>query len=340
MFARLVKLMFQFEIYTYNIGISCEHLPMALEKIQNDFSFFKTSSLGSLPQLTILTHPLSLATLKFGLPLWKTRMCTVIQNTWNDRTCLYKLNGKIAAVLKHQDHIASKKIDIYCDNEALFCEIVHMLILSSCGEYLEQKSIMRLHAAVLTSKDTSFVFWGGRGAGKSTLIYHLMSESEVKILTDEHGLLDLNTRELLPFPLRIALDSMQSQTKRLKRFYLDQKYTLDIPQDKQGDVSYLNNFIMLHQRRGSDSKLQSLTWPQKSYLFIHIILGLGLIQMSEFLLRPTAVAPLFKILRNRFKLFLTVINSNILYWDRSTHIETNMTLCQDLLRSNNICERN
>lgn len=324
--------MFHFEIYDYPISLDSTNLPKAVGRVQKDFSYFVKTSAHLLiePKLIIRGYPLSSAPQKSGFPLWKTRMCQIFQNSWSTRTCIYKFDGKVTAILQHRDLIQHKEIDLYCDNEDLFCEIIHMLILSSCGEFFEQKGLMRLHAAVLLYQETSFVFWGHRGAGKSTLAYHLMNLPEVKLLTDEHGLFDLNTNQLLPFPLRLALDSQIYKGQTLKRFFLDQKNTVEIPVEKQTAASLLNQFIVLGKKSGTSSKIEYLSLFQKISLFFNIVLGIGLIQMSEFMLRPTSIISLVKIFTNRLKLFFKILNTNLYYWKRSSDLQANLLFCQKL----------
>lgn len=325
--------MFHFEIYNYSIYLDCS-LPKVEDRIRKDFSYFTKSinSISTKPQLIIRNHQLSSAPQKSGFPLWKTRMCQVFQSSWHTRSCVYKVEGQVAAFLQHHDFIQFKEVDIYCDNEDLFCEIVHMLILSSCGEYLEEKGVMRLHAAVLLYKDKPFVFWGPRGAGKSTLAYQLMNLLEIKILTDEHGIVDLKSGQLLPFPLRLALDTKLSEGQTLRRIFLDQKSTLEIPVEKRGPVTTLDKFVVLGDRSNDLSDFKVLTFFQKLNLFFHIVLGTGLIQMSEFMLRPTNISSLIKIFINRVRLFSVILKADLSYWSRSPDLQVNLLLCQQQFR--------
>jgi hypothetical protein len=345
---RPIENIFGLLIHGYSITINSEQLKEARSRIENDFRAFRAPP-PETPQLTIVARPLSAAPARRGLPLWQTRMCQVRQVSFKERLCLYTLPGsqKIDALLRHRDCKTHKEVELFCDNEVLFCEIVYMLILSSCGEAWDQKGLMRMHAAVVSLKNKPFVFWGPRGAGKSTLTAHLLANPEIQFFSDEHGLLNIETEMLIPFPLRMALDPNHIPTQSTEktfdlkrqmaqatqRFFLDHKAMTEISLERHAKTLPFQNFIVLGVRKKNNvNHLTPLSPWVNLALFFNILLGIGLIQMSEFLLRPTSIPMIVRISINRLRLLRLIVKAKPLLWHRSQSLRDNLAFCDQMLK--------
>jgi len=243
-----------------------------------------------------------------GLWIGRTRMCEVRQCSWNLRDYRYLLAGQEVARLQVLDKKGETQATLFCDQPGVATEICHLLVLAKCGEFLEQKGIMRLHACGVVQDDRALLFWGARGAGKSTLALQILQRTEAFLMSDEHGLLDLNAKKVLPFPVRIAADpnllerlQWPSSGRQQRRSFLDQKSFVDIPENRIATPVVFGSLMILGPRHDRGDLCPS-DFMQKFRLSVSIVLGLGLIQMWEFLLRLNNGASLLKIFFNRLRL--------------------------------------
>jgi hypothetical protein len=264
-------------IYGFKINLRTS---LAHFAIRQDFSFFESTNHRC--DLFIEQFPLHQAPkTNKGVQLGKSRMCTVFQTNWRERTYLYlTTSGSVSAIAKFESK--TNKIQIYTDNEDLFFEISYMMILSLSGEFLEKKRIMRLHALSFAKNQKTFCLWGKRKAGKSTLAQTLVDQDSVHFFSDEISLYDMNSEKILPFPIRIGLEQAPQPGTQLinlrfpKREYLDQKFMYDIPPDRISRPSPLNQFVVLEDRKNKNQVCRP-TFKERIFFLSHLLLGTGLI---------------------------------------------------------------
>ena len=318
----------ELNIYGFKINL---RTALACFAIRQEFLYFKSHNPSH--DLLIEQFPLHQApNVNNGFKIGKSRMCTVFQNSWYERTYIYrKISGSILAIAKFQSNL--KKIQIYTDNEDLFFEVTFMMILSLCGEFLEKNKIMRLHALSFTRNKKTFCLWGKRKAGKSTLAQQLIDQDSISFFSDEVSLYDLKTEKILAFPIRIALEQQPDSNTQLinfrapKREYLDKKFMYDVPENRISNPSPLNHFILLEEKKYTN-KISPLTFKEKIYFLIHLLLGTGLIQMWEYLIRPDNVWTVLKILFFRLQLYLHLRRKDFVIWKRAFSFSENWTFFQ------------
>lgn len=305
---------------------------LAYSAIRQEFAYFESKN--QFHDLLIEHFPLHQAPrTNKGLRIGKSRMCTVFQTKWSERTYVYQqTSGAIIAIAKFESK--QKKIQVYTDNEDLFFEITYMMVLSLSGEFLEKNKIMRLHALSFTKNQKTFCLWGKRKAGKSTLAQALIDQDSVCFFSDEISLYDLSTEKILPFPIRIALENPPHATTQLmnlrvpKRQYLDQKFMCDVPENRISKSSLLNQFIILDERKDKN-QIYSPKLQEKILFLVHLLFGTGLIQMWEYLVRPDNLLELAKIFFYRFLLYLHLRNKNFIIWKRALNFSENWQFFQN-----------
>jgi hypothetical protein len=211
-----------------------------------------------------------------GFPLFRTRMCQA-QGILR-RLCVY--DESHCVVLSH-----SQDATIYGSDPQLTSEILYSLVMSLWGESFERLGFLRLHASAWEQNGKAQVLWGPSGTGKSKWIWDLLQK---KHLTYGDELVLFDGELIYAFPMRLALnEDMLPQGvpyRKFQRKIFDDKFLLDLPSGVIAPPKPLEGFY---------SPRSPLT------TFWSIVLGLGLMQMSEFFLRGNNVPFFFKLFFQR-----------------------------------------
>lgn len=331
------------DFYGYKVFIEDRCDKSVPDRIRNDFSFFvrDVAARGVFFNETTATNSLFIEIINSknfnfsGLYLGKTKLCRVKQASLKKRVFSYYLSEECRASAAVTDNLKNKTCTIDANNPSLAFEIAYLLILSSVGENLESRGLMRIHASSCLFKNKSFCFWGKRRAGKSTLILNLLQHIDLSVYSDENTLYDLNTDQIQPFPIRMSIDAdtnralqsfSGSSAREDSRCFLDNKLLVDIPINRRALPRHFDFFYILGHRN-TENKVVSLGVKNYFFLFIDIVLGVGIIQMAEFLLRPTNIPTLFKILLNRVRLYFKIVRLHPQLWERSSSIKKNTSYC-------------
>lgn len=326
--------------YGYNVFITDMSTESIIPRINQDFSYFlqSTNENDALSRESCLFIKINCDdTLVFsGISLGKTKLCKIKQATLKKRVFSYSASEDVQALALLIDDIKSKTFVLQTKNSDLAFEIAYLLILSSVGENLEARGLMRLHACSFLFNNKSFCFWGHRRAGKSTLTLSLMKLDDISIFSDENTLFDLNTNQILPFPTRMSVDidtfhalldpSSKVSFRQNKRFFLDDKLLVNIPNHKCAQPNALGFFYILDSRNGTNNTA-GLNLKTAVLLFINIVFGVGIIQITEFFLRPTNLPILIKIFINRIRLFLKILRVRPQVWTREASLNENISYC-------------
>lgn len=292
---------YSFDIYNYRINIESQDFSVSQLKITEDLNFFSQAHIAD-AHLQIQINSLKNYA-PHGFYLARTRMCEVRQVNFSTRQMIYKQDQQILAVLLDQAQKSHRKIVIEAANIEIVDDILYFLINSCIGEYLDSNALMRLHALSFTSAKRSQIIYGPPGAGKSTLALNLLQKSDAHIFADETTLLDLKTKKLLPNPLRISsVESVQKGAPDSKfNYFFSTKKLIPIPTQRISTPQKADVLYILKNFSGS-SLIEDVGFLDRTLILLKILLGLGLIQMWEFLLRPNNIFTLLFIFKNRLKL--------------------------------------
>lgn len=171
-------------------------------------------------------------------------------------------------------------------------EAFYLLVLSLCGQYCDEKGILRVHALTFSWQDTAVLFSAQSGGGKSTMAFSLLESGDFKLISDDEALID-SAGLVLPFPIRMGtLDRDKIDTipdkyvYKINRMEFGEKYFVDI--------EYWNDRL---ERRHLDKKmlftaqrlLNGEPYIEKSGLIDTLrnltsaaVIGFGLYQGMEF----------------------------------------------------------
>lgn len=175
-------------------------------------------------------------------------------------------------------------------------EIAFLAIHSILGQELDKKGICRVHAlSVSLGKNNAVVMLPSKG-GKSTLLSYLMENPDVKIISDDMPLIDLNGR-VHPFPSKISVEVKPEdgplsklQWSEFKRTQYPPKWTAGLSQLKERiETQNLHQHTLLvagfRLSQGQSILTPVPKWKMIPSLFEHMIMGMGLPQVLEMFLK-------------------------------------------------------
>lgn len=299
-----------FNIYGYCIKIISIDFSLSELKVNSDFEFFSCAVVAN-PDLLIEVKKLTDLRLR-GLPIGKTAMCEVRQLSLHRRQLVYRKQEQILALVNDLSDSARRLIEINAADSAIIDDVLYFLINSCCGEYLDKKGLMRIHALSYTSQGRGGVVYGFPGAGKSTVALGLVKNGNVRIFSDEISIYDLENKVLLPFPIRMAVADISEKAGLSIKFtyFFNTKYLVGLEKDKIATTGKLTHFYFLDRSKK----------PVLFYL-VSILLGIGLIQMWEYFFRFNNISTLIKITVNRLKLCRIIFSHKPGFLDRNLSLE-------------------
>lgn len=280
-----------FNIYEFQIEIKSSDLPLKNLKIIQEFSFFSVQTLlAPATQIKISNLPLFA---KQGILIGKTRMCEVRQVSFGKRQMIYSYHGRVLAVVYDSSFGGRRQIEIQAHNVEAVDDILYFLINSLAGEHLDATGIMRIHAFSFAGPKKTPLVFGPSGSGKSSLALELLNHQDCHLFSDEITLVNLANLNLRPFPLQISSDSSGAESAGHGKFTYFFKSKAQVPVSKTQvaasgkltDVYLLQPGVFKHLR-----------------FAVEIILGAGLPQMWEYMLRLNNFSTLLKIFKNRIRL--------------------------------------
>lgn len=280
-----------FNIYGFGIKISSFDFSLEALKVNQDFGYFKTKpEQKSLLEISIKN--LTVTTLS-GIIIGKTGMCDVRQLSLNRRQLVFRHNQGILALVDDFSSGKGRRIDLSAANESVIDDVLYFLVNACAGEFLDSAGLVRIHALTFSCNDRAGLVFGFPGAGKSTVAVELLKIDGVRIYSDEISVFDIKNKLLLPYPIRIAVTEKpkHSSTDTKFTYFFNTKYLISLETSKIAKSGPLTNLYFLDKTR-----------RPAIFYFLSIVLGLGLIQMWEYLLRLNNPSTLIRIFGNRIKL--------------------------------------
>ncbi|MEQ1875987.1 MAG: hypothetical protein ABL958_05030 [Bdellovibrionia bacterium] len=231
--------------------------------------------------------------------LMKTKMCEA--SGWlGPRVCDYG-DGTVAVLDTtagvHEFLIYSRDLD------RMF-EVALVALLSASGEALDQKGFHRVHAAGFVYRDRAHLLLLPEGRGKSSMSLLLMKNPEVRFFSDECPL--LKDGMVYPFPLRFAVKpevatllGLKHAAQRIfRRKDFPNKVLFPVAPRRVADPMRVETILL-----GRDGERPAFEEAGKMKtvdgLFRNMVVGLGLAQMREFMIRRGNAGSLFKIATSR-----------------------------------------
>ncbi len=332
-------LYFQFYDVSVGINISDVCFQPIIDLLVNDFIFFYTPGRQpeSWAQIQIEVGPSSMGTgpSEVGVPIFKTRMCSVY-GLGKKRICKYRRGSTVTSCRNKNQrtfHISGSLEHI----EELY-EVAYLALLSAVGEELDLLGYHRIHALGIQYLQTSSLLLLPSGGGKSSMASLLLKRDGFSLFSDEMPL--LRNGMIYPFPIRIALRPNISealfldlkQCRMFRRTVFPEKLLFPVDLSRIASTSPVG-FLLVGVLGASAARMETSgsIWkiPQ---VVLSMVMGLGLCQMAEHMLRVDNVIRIIRIAFSRLRegIWLVTRSERIVFAVSSNAFE-NTSVLEDFM---------
>ncbi len=275
-------------------------------KLKTDFSFAR-QIINKEPEISIVLKEPSTSdgqNLR-GVPLFKTPICRVY-GKGRHRICDYGGGTQVHAL----NYGGKRNFEIFSEDENLLYEVAYTLILSSVGEALDLKGYHRVHGLGFSFKDLTYLLILPSGGGKSALATLLREKQGVKFFSDETPLIKKGV--MYPFPLRVSMVPRVAQALGVeikdkhifKRKIYPEKILIPWNDSEVDSPRRLDGILVGKFIDPINGKPQISPAGQTLGLrgLVHsMVVGIGVAQMAEHMLRLNALGGLSRIGASRAK---------------------------------------
>ncbi|MEO1992346.1 MAG: hypothetical protein ABGW78_10475 [Pirellulales bacterium] len=287
----------QLDLLFYNILVRIRSEDQEiLQRVESDFSYFVNDNqdLQATAYLDILAlrRPVDYA----NLPPLKATVYTPRNICFSkDDTTYIDYFGKALSIYDRKGN----SLEIYCEGLNLLHEIIYLSILSRVSEGLEKHRMHRVHALAVQSEGEAALFMMPSGCGKTTLALQILQQDTPYRLISEDSPLINAEGEVLPFPLRFGVlghppESIpQEHITYFERMEFEPKYLISLKAfgDSISKGPTLPRFLFIGDRLlNGKCRIQEVGYfAGFKGLLRHMIVGIGLYQGLEFLLRSSVL---------------------------------------------------
>lgn len=274
--------------------------PDFISFFREDFSYFETSVPTAADTAIVFElhdQALELTEGFDGHRAFATRMCTVHGVWGRTRRCDYGNGIQLFADNSRlsRRYVLSDPRCVSLGSEAY--EVAFTTLLSVIGEQLDRRGFHRVHALGFERDGDAWLVVLPSGGGKSSLCAKLLKEPQIKIFSDEMPL--LRNGVVYPFPIRMALKPRDAETlmagvrgRIFKRRLFQEKVLFTFTRERIAQPTPVRKLLV---ERDGDSP-----WVKKTGVLIStMVIGLGLAQMAEHMLRLHSILGLCGIAASR-----------------------------------------
>lgn len=295
-------------------GNEASEIKSAMDDLAEDFSFFTVKTLSGPGDLDfeLILEVAPLESLAARKPLFRSRSAQVYG--WGDeRWAVYRPDSAVHS----ESSKATRHFKIYTPSADLLYELTYTAVLSATGEALDRRGFHRLHALAFQRKNQSTLFFLPHRGGKSSIASLLLSKSEALVFSDEQPL--ISDDRLYPFPIRMALFPEVSEKLGLPsgRAFVRQNFPTkllypissdQVPQPAKADVI----LIGLKGKAGLENHSKFKKVSRRSaffHLFKAVVVGDGIAQMAEHMLRLRNLPALVLIAVSRLRALISLVST-------------------------------
>lgn len=232
------------------------------------------------------------------------------------RVCLY--HGGVRADSLQRNGV--RHFEVSGADRLLIREVVYQMLLSAFGEELDRRGLHRIHAFGFETHGRRALLVAPSGAGKSTLA-HLMHEQihDFKLFSDESPL--LSGERMHAFPLRPAIAPAVAEAlgfsggRIYERKLFGAKLLYPFPEKSLATSGPIDLLLIGVRSNGQQPAIhRRRRWQVIPQLFSSLVIGFGLAQMAEWMLRTPALARLIVIaLRRVWTMMLLLARAESVY---------------------------
>jgi len=282
-----------FDFYGVSVRLQVEVDPSVADRalitqLEEDFWYFRR------PQLKMAQFDIDIEIVNHFIPkklprIYSDKMVEV--RGWaRSRQCDYG-----GVVLESFESLETRQVKLFGSNQIdLAYEVLYNFILSAVGEKLDQAGFHRVHALGIEYRDTAGLILLNSGQGKSSLALQLIQKNNARIYSDEMPLIKAGM--IYPFPIRIALKrdvcsrlapNLAKNSRKMVRKLYGEKILIPISREQIAEPKSVN-FILVPSHINS-------RWSAIKYLGSSMVVGYGLAQMKEHMLRVHLIRSFGKI---------------------------------------------
>lgn len=279
-------------------SLSAEHSEI-LKALKFDFAEFASSP--AMPHIAIdLVEQIPSRRLRHRYPIkiWS-RDRIRIYGVGAHRICQYA-TGAEAETRGHQ---GMRTFWIAGQQATSIREVAYNIVMSALGEELDVQGYHRIHGFAFEVRERRFLLAANSGAGKSSMALQLTRCESVRFYSDESPLIRKAT--IYPFPNRMALAASVAQSIGFESDHIfvrpsgSQKMLFPFPHDRQAKPAAITDLVVV--KAGTDDPIIQEFSRYKAIpaLVLGLVVGYGLPQMAEWMLRGSALMRLIGIALHR-----------------------------------------
>jgi hypothetical protein len=195
-----------------------------------------------------------------------------------------------------------RTLEIYSDSLHLLHEIIFLTVLSRVNEELERRGMHRVHALAIERNGQCALLLLPSGGGKTTIGMGVLQQKAPYRLVSEDSPLITRSGRVLPFPLRFGIvaretpDVAPEYLTYLERMEFEPKYLISLKafEGRIAEGVSLPMMLFIGERTLAATCDIRKTGRISGFkaLLRHMIIGVGLYQGVEFMLR-TSILDLF-----------------------------------------------
>lgn len=282
----------------YGVSVEISGSESVLANLKADFGHFvaahakKTELVFEIKQV-----PAPASLVPAGRGIFQTRMCGV--HGWGaHRVCDYGRNALVVS----ENGREQRKFRIFAPDGDDLYEISYTAVLSAVGEALDLRGYHRVHALGIEFGKLRGIVILPQGAGKSAMAALLKDDPEVKIFSDETPL--LKGTKLYPYPVRMALHpsvaralGLPESARVFKRRIFAEKALYSLEGSQVAAPAKID-FVACGSlaRAQKQPELRRSNAATAFYAMVkHMVIGIGVAQMAEHMLRAGSLPRLGKI---------------------------------------------
>lgn len=266
-----------------------------LDRLMGDFSAFAVAD-GALGPPRIEIRIGEILPPRFSKLPRLGRFSTVeVFGFWNRRKCVYPEGVSACS----ESVKGARRFWIDGSANEVAREVAYTFLLSAIGEELDTLNFHRVHALGFETENRRVVFMASSGVGKSSLATLLLRSARTRLFSDESPL--INGLNVSAFPIRMALAPNVAQAlsagagEIFRRYRYQPKVLLEIPRERVAKAGSVDVLLLAGRKKSVPEIRSSPRISGLPTLFLGIVVGLGLAQMAEWMLRGNALPRLVRI---------------------------------------------
>jgi hypothetical protein len=310
-----------------------------LKDLEEDFSYFQSVSDIKNPHITIeLKFPVSSQFREKGLFFFKNAAASVYGWWGSERMIDY--GGEARIHLSKSSEKKGRFFEVSCSKLEDTRELAYLTILSAVGEMLDLKNFHRVHALGIQKDGFAGIISLPSGHGKTSMAALLSEDERFRIFSDETPL--ILGGDLYAYPVRMAIHPEVAQALGLprsdrvfKRRLYPAKALYPIPVERVAEKAGIS-FVVVGGE--PSATVPGIRRCSKIKVFIYLlesmVVGAGIAQIAEHMIRLDSVFSLIRIAFSRlFTSFRVTLQSRCYVFDLSRDAKKNSAILADFLNT-------